>query len=147
MKNAHTAAYSILCVASLAMLLVFIPAYTPQSDEYGMHPALLPNCYAVIILGCSLLMLVREVLNKGKGTDKSPVDLRTAIRTGCVVAALFVYLPLVKLAGAVPAGAITLFLLQILMGQRSPLFLIGLSAALPWLLNWGMTAFLKIPLP
>ena len=144
MKKVLLATYTILLVLSLALLVWIIPNNTEDSG-WGLSPALLPNMLAMVMLVTSAMLLWQTA--RSSNTAPSPIKARHLLRLAAYSVILFGTFPLMTIIGFLPGGILAMFLFQLLCGQRSLPWLIGLSIALPGVIWFLMVYVLQVPMP
>lgn len=144
MKKMLMITYAVLALFGLALLAWIIPANTGDTG-YGLSPALLPNVLATLILLLSLILLwqTRHSCN----TEDPPILPRHLLRLVAFFVIFFGAFPLMELIGFFPGAAVTLLLLQLMCGQRSIPWLIGVSLGLSAVTGAVMVYVMHVPLP
>lgn len=144
MKRVLMLSYALLALFGAALLGWIIPDNTEDSG-WGLSPALLPNALATLILLLSLVLLWQTW--RSRNTEDSSVTPRHMVRLAAFSVILFGAFPLMSLIGFVPGSAVTLLLLQLMCGQRSLPWLLGISAGLS-VVTWLVIVYvMQIPLP
>ncbi len=144
MKKCLLFIYLLTAAFGLSLLAWLIPANTEVSG-YGLSPALLPNIIAATMLVTSVILFCKTV--RGCTDAPSPVtskQLLHLILFTCVFLGTF---PLMGVIGFLPGGILSMALLQILCGQRDPVWLLSLSLALPGIFYLAIKTVIQVPLP
>jgi len=138
--------YGFVAMLSGAFLLWVIPAFSPEYPGYGAPPTLMPNVAACLMLGLSLLGLVRTVLRRRRADGGTADGVRWRH--------LFLFflpcglmMPAMHHLGFIPAGLLFMAFIQLACGQRriAPLVLV---AALPVLAVYLLMRYaLGVPMP
>lgn len=144
MKKVFLAVYSLTAVLSVALLAWIIPANTEESG-FGLSPALLPNILATVMLVTSVILGGKTLL--GPDSGKSPIRGRELVRLTAFTAIFLGTFPLMSFIGFFAGGAVAMVLIQLMCGQRSVAWLLGLSLSLPGIFYVAMKVFLEVPLP
>ena len=144
MKKVMLATYALMFVLSIALLAWIIPNNTEDSG-WGLSPALLPNALAIVMLVTSAMLLWQTA--RSGNADPSPIKIRHLLRLGAYAVILFGTFPLMTVIGFLPGGILAMLGFQLLCGQRSIKWLIGLSVALPGVVWLLMLYVLQIPMP
>ncbi len=144
MKKIMTLTYALLAIFGLALLVWIIPNNTEDSG-YGLSPALLPNALAVLILATSLILLYQTL----RSDDDRPSNIKWIhlIRLAAFSVIIFGTFPLASLTGFFPAAAVSMLLLQLMCGQRSIPWLIGVSLAMTAAAYVMLVYVVHVPLP
>ncbi|MBR4423827.1 MAG: tripartite tricarboxylate transporter TctB family protein [Mailhella sp.] len=144
MKKIMILAYIFWALLGVVLLAWVIPANTEDSG-YGLSPALLPNILATLMLLTSLVLLWQTLRS---GNDKpSSITARHLLRLAAFCAIMFGAFPLMHAIGFLPGAAVTLVLLQLMCGQTSIPWLLGISLGLSGIAYLAMTYVLKVPMP
>ncbi|MEW6334041.1 MAG: tripartite tricarboxylate transporter TctB family protein [Thermodesulfobacteriota bacterium] len=149
--------YGGTALGSLVFLLWIIPAYSPPYPGYGVSASLLPNVTMGIILGLSVLSLVRNLLShlleksksSGGSLSKAPsqeekVHLWHLAR---FMVPSVLLLPAMQRVGFIPAGLLFMLLIQYLCGQRKPVPALLTAAGSVFTLYVAMRYGLGVPMP
>ncbi len=144
MKKMLMAAYAVLALFGLLLLVWIIPGNTEDSG-FGLSPALLPNVLATLILLLSLLLLWQTW--RSCNIDVPTILPRHMFRLIVFSVILFGAFPLMSFIGFFPGAAVTLLLLQLMCGQRSIPWLLGISFGLSGLTWAAMVYIMQVPLP
>jgi hypothetical protein len=138
--------YGTVALASCVLLLRIIPTWTPAYPGYGVPASVLPSTAAGIMLGLSVLGLVRT----GMRRNRTSAERATRICWGHAIM-FFVpcalLMPVMSLVGFMPAGIAFMALLQHACGQRSrrTVFIVSLASVVA--VYVFMRHGLGIPLP
>lgn len=149
MRRTLLAAYLLLGLLSVVLIVWLIPAYTPPHSGYGMPPAVLPYILSSILLICSLLCAfdAYRAMRAGPDETPTPLPLKRWIHLAVYAAVLFLAMPVMERAGFFMGSVIVLAVLQWLAGQRNLFTLAAVSvgvAGVTWVILWyGLQA----PLP
>ena len=144
MKKIMTLAYALLAMFGASLLFWIIPNNTEDSG-FGLSPALLPNALAVLILATSLILLFQTL--RSEDDRPSNVTWTGLLRLGAFSAIIFGAFPLMGAIGFVPGAAATMVLLQLMCGQRSVPWLIGVTAAMTAAAYAMLVYVVQVPLP
>lgn len=144
MKKIYLTAYAFTAVLAVLLLVRFIPEYTDDSG-YGLPPSLLPNLLSGVMLAASVVLFFQTLLRKD--TEGSCITGTHLFRLAAFSAIMFGTFPLMSVIGFFPGGCLAMLGLQLLCGQRSPLWLLGLSIGLPGFFWAVLTYVLQIPMP
>ncbi len=144
MKKLLVMAYAFLALLGAVLLIWVIPANTEDSG-YGLSPALLPNLLAGLILLTSLVLL-GQTLRSGN-CNPSSINARHMLRLAAFCAIMFGAFPLMHAIGFFPGAVVTLVLLQLMCGQTSIPWLLGISLGLSGIVYLAMVYLFKVPMP
>ncbi len=144
MKNILLLAYALLAVLGAVLLAWVIPANTEDSG-YGLSPALLPNLLATLMLLTSLALLWQTW--RSRNSAPSSIQARHLLRLAGFCVIMFGSFPLMHAIGFFPGASVTLLLLQIMCGQRSIPWLLGISLGLSGIAYLAMVHVLQVPMP
>ena len=144
MKKMLMTAYALLALFGPVLLVWIIPANTEDAG-YGLSPALLPNVLATLILLFSLVLLWQTW--RSCNIEESTILPRHLIRLAAFSVILFGSFPLMEFIGFLPGAAVTLLLLQLMCGQRSIPWLLGVSLGLSTAVWAAMVYVMQVPLP
>ncbi len=140
-----TVSYGTVALASCVLLLRVIPAWTPAYPGYGVPASVLPSTAAGIMLGLSVLGLVRTGMRRNRTAERATRICWRHAAMFFVPCALL--MPVMSLVGFMPAGIAFMVLLQHACGQRSwrTLFIVSLASVVA--VYVFMQHGLGIPLP
>ena len=144
MKKMLMTAYAVLALFGIVLLVWIIPANT-EDTGYGLSPALLPNVLATLILLFSLILLWQTW--HSCNIENPTILPRHLLRLAAFFVIFFGSFPLMELIGFFPGAAVTLLLLQLMCGQRSIPWLIGVSLGLSVVTGAAMIYVMQVPLP
>ncbi len=133
MRRANVYSGVILAVFSLVMLVAVIPWQIGRGPDGMMSPSLVPSMMMVVVAGLSLLLVVNNIRAKpANPQDESPApisrdELLALVKIGAVFAvSIALYLWVAPLA----AGAALIVGALVVLGERRPLVVLAMPAAL-----------------
>jgi len=133
MRRANVISGVILVLFGLLMLAVVIPAQIEPGPDGMMSPRLVPGMMMGVVVALSLLLVVNNIRAKGRepAEDATPpisgAELLALAKIGVIfAAAILLYLLVSPLA----AGAVIVVGGLLALGERRPLVLIAMPAAL-----------------
>ncbi len=144
MKKVMTLSYALLALFGVVLFFWIIPNNTEESG-YGLSPALLPNALAVLIFVTSVILLFQTILSNDDRS--SSITWMNMLRLALYCVIIFGAFPLMSTIGFIPGAAITIVLLQLMCGQRSIPWLIGVAACLSAASYVLLVYVVHVPLP
>lgn len=144
MKKMLMVAYAVLALFGFVLLVWIIPANTEDAG-YGLSPALLPNVLATLILLLSLILLWQTW--RSCNIEAPTILPRHMLRLAAFSVILFGAFPLMECIGFFPGAVVTLLLLQLMCGQKSIPWLVGVSLGLSGVVWAAMVYVMQVPLP
>ena len=158
-----TLAYVLIVLASVLLLVWVIPKFTPPYPGYGASPALVPNVAVGIMLVMAILAIVRTVAafrgsapfseeeaaypEDGEGTGFTQVGRLNVVHLLKFMIPAALYITGINTIGYIPSAFIFLVLLQYLIGARSPVKILILSAVAVTLMYLVMRYGFGVPIP
>lgn len=144
---------------SLIFLIWIIPIFTPPYPGYGISSALLPNIVFSIILGLSLLSMIRDIIstwkekqddNRIKTSTQNKIHPQRKRPFGHIVTFMIpciLLMPAMNLLGFIPAGFLFLLLMQYLCGQKKALMMFIVAICVVAVVYCVMRYGLGAPMP
>ncbi len=147
--------YGGLAAGSVVFLLWVIPTYTPPYPGYGVPASLVPNVAVGVILGLSVLALLRDLAaflaERSKG-PKPPEKIAPGDKVHLGHFLLFMVPCALLMSGMqwigfIPAGIAFMLLIQYLCGQRKPITALIVTVVTVGGLYGAMRYGLSVPMP
>ncbi|MGE4325233.1 MAG: tripartite tricarboxylate transporter TctB family protein [Pseudodonghicola sp.] len=132
MKRADLISGAILAAFGLLMLIVVIPAQIETAPDGFVSPRLVPNLAMILVTGLSLLLVVKNLRPSGDSawapaTVFSRGEMIALLKIGAVFA---VSLAAFLFGSPLVAGIVLVAGTLLLLGERRPLILVLMPAAL-----------------
>lgn len=133
MRRANVISGVVLAIFGLVMLVGVIPFQIGHGPQGMMSPRLVPSMMMIVVTGLSLLLVVNNLRSApGHGEDEAtpPIsrgELAALLKIGAVFAvaiALYVWVSPLAAGAALVIGAL------VTLGERRPLVLVAMPAAL-----------------
>lgn len=139
MYRTHIVSSVFSLLFGFALLTWVIPAQTPEYPGFGMPASLLPDILAWIIIFCAAAHLLKTlVTGAGKGIP-APISLTTFAHCLAFLLVLAASMPLMRILGYFPGGALVMAACCLLCGERRPVRLAVVAGAtlfLVWAALW-----------
>jgi putative tricarboxylic transport membrane protein len=131
-----------LVMALLGAVMIFwvIPDQTETVRQGWLEPDTLPNMIMALVI---LLGLFHFILPTGTATFDVKISLRIGLFFGIALASLY----LMSIAGYLIAAPVMVLVIQLLIGERRPLWLISGVVLLPAGIWLAVNGLLELPLP
>jgi putative tricarboxylic transport membrane protein len=130
----------VMALLGAVMLFWVIPDQTETVRHGWLEPDTLPNIIMVTVI---LLGLFHFILPTGTATFDIKVALRISLFFGMALSSLY----LMSIAGYRIAAPVMVLVIQLLIGERRPLWLISGVVLLPAVIWLAVEVLLELPLP
>lgn len=136
--------FSILLIG-LSIGGIFLANQFQTDALYG--PDFFPKLILYILIFCSVLLLIKVIINYKKNSVHVSFNKVTGIKITAFIILLIIYINLFFWIGFIFSTIIFLLIAQYIFGMRKYIQLILISVAVPILLHFIFSYLFQIPLP
>ena len=142
-------ASGLLTILGLLTIFVIIPLQVSERTDYGLPPDVFPIVTAGIATALSALLFVLKLREYGKTEEDggAPIPARSWTLLAGMSFLLIMVLIGIQYLGFLIGGPLTVLVFMLLMGERRPLRLIGVSVLAPAIVYAFFWQIFRIPMP
>lgn len=129
MRTANLISGVVLAAFGMLMILVIIPVQIEEGPPGMVSPRLVPQIMVWVITALSLLLVVTNLRHKGRD-DPAPISRSELVALLKIGLAFALALSLFFVAGPLWAGIALVAGTLVLLGERRPLVVIGITVGL-----------------